>query len=236
MGKEDLTGVGHHESMTSLSDAEPISAKAQSSSLIERALKPTSYTPRYPKWMVGKPLLWATCFFGSLGDALFGYDQGMVVTPMERSLQLKFIFKGIMSGLLVNEVFIKRFYSDHGGSDGTTTAVNPSLIGELRYSHFFESDWPNVNTGITVSCLQLSAAIGALLAGYLGDIMGRKRCVRIGGFIYFAMAFLQSFAPNLACFIAGRTIQGLGVGFLSMTVPVIQTEIAAPHRVCPLIF
>lgn len=82
-----------------------------------------------------------------------------------------------------------------------------------------------------MSCLQLSAAIGSLTAGYLGDIMGRKRCVRVGGFIYFAMAFLQGFAPNLACFIAGRTIQGLGVGFLSMTVPVIQTEIAAPHRV-----
>lgn len=49
------------------------------------------------------------------------------------------------------------------------------------------------------------------------------------------MAFLQGFAPNLACFIAGRTIQGLGVGFLSMTVPVIQTEIAAPHKVYPLI-
>lgn len=47
------------------------------------------------------------------------------------------------------------------------------------------------------------------------------------------MAFVQAFAPNLACFIAGRTIQGLGVGFLSMTVPVIQTEIAAPHRVRP---
>ncbi|KAK0101734.1 hypothetical protein ONS95_006888 [Cadophora gregata] len=125
---------------------------------------------------------------------MFGYDQG------------------IMSGLLVNEVFIKRFYSDHGGIDGTTEGINPNLIG------------------ITVSCLQLSAAIGSLTSGYLGDIMGRKRCVRIGGFIYFAMAFLQGFAPNLACFIAGRTIQGLGVGFLSMTVPVIQTEIAAPHR------
>jgi len=85
--------------------------------------------------------------------------------------------------------------------------------------------------GITVSCLQLSAAIGSLAAGYLGDVMGRKKCVRIGGFIYFAMAFLQAFAPDLSCFIAGRTIQGLGVGILSMTVPIIQTEIAAPHRV-----
>ena len=61
-------------------------------------------------------------------------------------------------------------------------------------------------------------------------MFGRKKCVRLGGFIYFATAFLQAFAPDFKMFIAGRTIQGLGVGFLSMTVPVIQTEIAAPHR------
>lgn len=54
--------------------------------------------------------------------------------------------------------------------------------------------------------------------------------MRIGGFIYLATAFMQMFAPNFAVFVAGRTIQGIGVGFLSMTVPIIQTEIAAPHR------
>jgi MFS family permease len=40
---------------------------------------------------------------------------------------------------------------------------------------------------------------------------------------------MQMFAPGFNTFVAGRTIQGLGVGFLSMTVPIIQTEIAAPH-------
>lgn len=117
-----------------------------------------------------------------------------------------------MSGLLVNPVFIARFYSDYGGADGTTTAINASIIG------------------ISVACLQLTAALGALIAGRLGDIIGRKKCVRIGGFIYFFSAFIQIFAPGFAVFVAGRTIQGLGVGFLSMTVPVIQTEIAAAHR------
>jgi hypothetical protein len=48
------------------------------SSWLERALKPTKYTPRYP--FVGKPLLWMTCAFGSLGDALFGYDQGTMIS------------------------------------------------------------------------------------------------------------------------------------------------------------
>lgn len=61
-------------------------------------------------------------------------------------------------------------------------------------------------------------------------MIGRKRCVRLGGFIYFFSAFIQIFAPDFATFVTGRTIQGVGVGFLSMTVPIIQTEIAKPHR------
>ncbi|KAF2134003.1 general substrate transporter [Dothidotthia symphoricarpi CBS 119687] len=160
-------------------------------SWFEKKLKPRKVNARYP--IKGSMLLYATCGFGSLGDALFGYNSG------------------IMSGLLVNPVFIRRFYSDYGGADGTTASINPSI------------------TGISVSCLQLTAALGALLAGWLGDIIGRKKCVRIGGFIYFFSAFIQMFAPGFATFVAGRTIQGLGVGFLSMTVPIIQTEIAAPH-------
>lgn len=116
-----------------------------------------------------------------------------------------------MSGLLVNPVFVSRFFRDYGGANGSTEGVNPTI------------------TGISVACLQLTAALGAIVAGWLGDIIGRKKCVRIGGFIYFASAFIQIFAPDFATFMAGRTIQGLGVGFLSMTVPIIQTEIAAPH-------
>ena len=117
-----------------------------------------------------------------------------------------------MSGLLVNPTFIAKFYNGYGGGDGSLDTVNTSIVG------------------ISVSCLQITAAIGALLAGRLGDIIGRKKCVRIGAFIYFFTAFMQMFAPGFNCFVAGRTIQGLGVGFLSMTVPIIQTEIAAPHR------
>ncbi|KAJ4191820.1 hypothetical protein NW759_016660 [Fusarium solani] len=161
-------------------------------SWLESKFKPKAIHHRYP--FRGKPLLWMTCAFGSLGDALFGYDQGIV------------------SGLLVNPVFISRFFSDFGGADGTDDHIDPNV------------------TGILVACLQVSAAIGSLIAGSLGDMIGRKKCVRLGGFIYFATAFIQAFAPDYKTFVIGRTLQGLGVGFLSMTVPVIQTEIAAPHR------
>ncbi|KAF7521067.1 hypothetical protein PCG10_008638 [Penicillium crustosum] len=159
---------------------------------LERKLKPKKISARYP--FKGTALLYATCAFGSLGDALFGYNSG------------------IMSGLLVNEIFIARFFKNYGGADGTTSGVDPSI------------------TGISVSCLQAAAAVGALIAGRLGDMIGRKKCVRIGAFIYFFSSFIQMFAPGFATFIVGRTIQGVGVGFLSMTVPIIQTEIAPSHR------
>lgn len=42
---------------------------------LERRLKPKTITARYP--FKGAPLLYATCAFGSLGDALFGYNSGM---------------------------------------------------------------------------------------------------------------------------------------------------------------
>lgn len=117
-----------------------------------------------------------------------------------------------MSALLVKPVFVSRFFKGYGGAKGSTASVNPSI------------------TGISVACLQASAAVGALMAGQLGDMIGRKKCVRIGAFIYFFSAFIQIFAHGFATFAAGRTIQSLGVRFLSMTVPIIETEIAAPHR------
>ena len=116
-----------------------------------------------------------------------------------------------MSGLLVNPVFVKRFFSEFGGASGSIAAVNPSI------------------TDISVACLQASAALGALIAGRLVDMIGRKRTVRLGGFICFFRAFIQIFAPGFSTFVAGRMIQGLGVGFLSMIIPIIRTEIATPH-------
>lgn len=43
---------------------------------LERTLKPKKVTARYP--CKGTPLLYATCAFGSIGDALFGYNSGLL--------------------------------------------------------------------------------------------------------------------------------------------------------------
>ena len=140
---------------------------------LERRLKPTKISARYP--FKGKALLYTTCAFASLGDGLHGYDSGKRI--LRPSLMNVLTCIGIMAGLLINPVFIKRFFSDYMAADGT---IDPSI------------------TGIAVSGLQLAAALGALVSGRLGDIMGRRQCVRIGGILYFLTAFIQMFAPNFA--------------------------------------
>jgi MFS family permease len=80
-----------------------------------------------------------------------------------------------------------------------------------------------------VACLNVTAFFAALVASNVCDTMGRRASMRIGAFFCFVAAIMQVFAPNLAVLIAGRSIQGIGVGFLSMTVPVIQAEIAPGH-------
>ena len=78
------------------------------------SLKPATYTPRYPRWMVGRPLLVATSALASLGDAMFGYSQGIIAANQ------------------VQPSFIKRMF----GKDVTmeqiqmsTTGVNTLLVG-----------------------------------------------------------------------------------------------------------
>lgn len=87
----------------------------------------------------------------------------------------------------------------------------------------------NYRAAITVSCLNITAFFASFLAAYICDVMGRRMSVRLGAIMYLIAAFIQIFAPNLGTLIAGRSIQGIGVGMLSMTVPVLQCEIAPGH-------
>lgn len=65
------------------------------------------YIVRYPRWMVGKPLLYSSSALASLGDAMFGYSQGIIAAAQ------------------VQPSFIKRMY----GSDVTLDQVQAGVDG-----------------------------------------------------------------------------------------------------------
>ncbi|PPQ92566.1 hypothetical protein CVT25_010519 [Psilocybe cyanescens] len=156
----------------------------------------SSYTVRYPRWMVGKRLLYSSAALASLGDAMFGYSQGIIAAAQ------------------VQPSFIRRMY----GKDVTLEQVQAGVEGVDVFMQ-----------AIVVACLNLTALVASFAAAYICDSLGRRMSIRIGGIVYFIASIIQIFMPNLATLIIGRCIQGLGVGMLSMTVPIYQCEIAPGH-------
>lgn len=84
---------------------------------------------------------------------------------------------------------------------------------------------PNVK-GTVVSILTAGCFFGALLAGFFTERLGRKWTIFLGAMIFNFGATLQCAATSLSMLMAGRFFAGYGVGKLSMSVPLYQSEIS----------
>ncbi|KAJ7736582.1 general substrate transporter [Mycena maculata] len=170
-------------------------------SRMAQAIRPTTYTVRYSRRMAGKPLLYISSALASLGDALLGYSQG------------------ITAAFQVQPSFIHRIY----GTKVTTKQIEDGTAGI-----------PPLLPAILIACLSITALFATLGSAYVSDILGRRISIRIGAVLYLIAckhpplppAAVMMIAPNFITLIVGRSIQGLGAGILSTTVPIYQVEIA----------
>jgi MFS family permease len=83
--------------------------------------------------------------------------------------------------------------------------------------------------GIT-SSMTAGSWLGALLSGYISDIMGRKKAIMVGCIIWIIGSTIICASQNIGMLIAGRLINGLCVGIESAQVPVYISEIAPPTK------
>lgn len=72
------------------------------------------------------------------------------------------------------------------------------------------------------------AFFGAAFAGPIGDYVGRRWTIFLGALIFIVGGCFQTAAQNINWLYGGRSIAGLGVGFLVMIIPIYQGEIAHP--------
>lgn len=72
--------------------------------------------------------------------------------------------------------------------------------------------------------------LGALVSGYLSDLLGRKRAIQIGAVIWCIGSILVCASNGIAMLIVGRIVNGFSVGICSAQVPVYITEIAPPSK------
>ncbi|KAK4512912.1 uncharacterized protein ATC70_003622 [Mucor velutinosus] len=80
--------------------------------------------------------------------------------------------------------------------------------------------------GNIVSVLQVGCLFGSLLATSTADTLGRKYSIMTAALVFFIGGVFQIIGYNLMILYLGRAISGLGVGALSMLVPIYVAEIA----------
>ena len=87
----------------------------------------------------------------------------------------------------------------------------------------------SVQGGITAS-MPGGSFVGALLSGFLSDILGRKRAIQAGAVIWCIGSILVCASQDIAMLVVGRFINGLSVGICSAQVPVYISELAPPSK------
>ncbi|MCJ1227037.1 hypothetical protein MMC12_003692 [Toensbergia leucococca] len=130
-----------------------------------------------------------------------------------------------------------------GGLFGFDISSMSAILGTSQYKCYFNQgphgppfdDQPcsgptaSVQGGITAS-MAGGSWLGALLSGFLSDILGRKKSIMIGSVLWVIGSILISASQNIGMLIVGRIINGLCVGICSAQVPVYISELAPPSK------
>jgi sugar porter (SP) family MFS transporter len=87
------------------------------------------------------------------------------------------------------------------------------------------------HTSLIVSILSAGTFFGAIIAGDLADMLGRRPTIIAGCFVYIIGVIIQMFAASgLATIVVGRLVAGFGVGFVSAIIILYMSEVA-PKKV-----
>src|SRR5580692_6500711 len=82
---------------------------------------------------------------------------------------------------------------------------------------------------LITSLLLVGAVVGALLAGRVADMVGRRLTVLITAAIFVVGVMLAAFTPTFPVLLVARIIIGLAVGSASTTVPLYIGEVVPPR-------
>ncbi|EJT77359.1 sugar transporter STL1 [Gaeumannomyces tritici R3-111a-1] len=123
--------------------------------------------------------------------------------------------QGVMGGILTLSIFLQQFPSINPEEDGLDPA---------------ESSRRATNQGIAIASYNLGCFLGAVIAIWISNPLGRKHMITLGTALMVVGAVLQATAFRLDHFVIGRIITGLGNGANTSTVPTWQSETCSAHK------
>ncbi|EXJ77013.1 hypothetical protein A1O3_10170 [Capronia epimyces CBS 606.96] len=151
---------------------------------------------------------------------------------------MPFLFKkpADMPGSAVPAVLIGCFVAFGGVLFGYDTGTIGGILAMKFWRRLFSTGYTNpkdhlpdvtaAQTSEIVSILSAGTFFGALLSAPLADMLGRRLAMIFNSGVFCFGVILQTAATDIPTFVAGRFFAGLGVGLLSATIPLYQSETA----------
>ncbi|KAJ5531662.1 hypothetical protein N7527_005055 [Penicillium freii] len=133
-------------------------------------------------------------------------------------------------------IMIGLFVAFGGVLFGYDTGTISGILAMKKWREMFSTGFinekdhlPDVTSSessMIVSLLSAGTFFGALGAAPIADTVGRRWGMIIESFVFCFGVVLQTISTSIPLFVAGRFFAGLGVGLLSATIPLYQSETA----------
>lgn len=140
------------------------------------------------------------------------------------------------TGSAAPAIMIGLFVAFGGVLFGYDTGTISGILGMKYWRESFSTGYVNPKDGLPdvtssqssmiVSVLSAGTFFGALFAAPMADFFGRRLSMILECFVFTVGVILQTIATRIPLFVAGRFFAGLGVGLLSATIPLYQSETA----------
>lgn len=140
--------------------------------------------------------------------------------------------KSGIAGLMQNKkVFGLTVFASMGGLlYGYNQGVFSSVLAMYSFDQRMSSAVSDAGKkGWLVAILELGAWLGTLVTGYLADKLSRRYTIILAVVVFIIGAIVQVTAQGPPAIYGGRFVVGLGVGSLSMIVPLYNAELAPPE-------
>ncbi|KAG2126227.1 general substrate transporter [Suillus clintonianus] len=123
------------------------------------------------------------------------------------------------------------------GTGFTLFGYDQGVMSSLLTGNQFEASFPEVVVeashpnhatlqSFTIAIYEVGCLFGALSNLWVGDKLGRRRTIAVGGSIMIIGAILQTSAFSFAQLIAARIFTGYGNGLITSTVPTYHAELS----------